>query len=253
MKSADDGGEVWLDDVTILGASERFDRDPDWEGIGNRRSYLSTNVRPRFDFGFSATRHAGGKAAGEIGGLVFRGDCRCSERMASYGARLEPLGLGKPLRASGRVALRRGVSDSTTLFGFYHSVESMRVTDSQAHGLPRSFLGVAVEGPSSEGFFFYPAYRLGADGPRGRPASRPPLILPDGRGHDWTLEYRPDASGGRGRITVTLGGESVSVDLEAGERMSEARFDRFGIVTTWIDGNGQQIYFDDLVYTDEQE
>src|SRR5207302_4513691 len=27
------------------------------------------------------------------------------------------------------------------------------------------------------------------------------------------------------------------------------RFDRFGIVTTWIDGNAQRLYFDDLTYT----
>jgi hypothetical protein len=33
----------------------------------------------------------------------------------------------------------------------------------------------------------------------------------------------------------------------------EARFDRFGIVTTWIDGNAQDVYFDDLRYTFRQE
>ena len=29
-------------------------------------------------------------------------------------------------------------------------------------------------------------------------------------------------------------------------------FDRFGIITTWIDGNSQDIYFDDLSYTWKQ-
>jgi hypothetical protein len=126
------------------------------------------------------------------------------------------------------------------------------VTTSQTASLPRSFLGIVVEGPSSEGFFFYPAYRLGADNPRGKLRSRPPSIYPDGKPHDWTLEYLPDAAGGRGQITVTLDGASVSVDLEPGEKHGGARFDRFGIVTPWIDGNGQEIYFDDLEYTCRQ-
>src|SRR5439155_1654760 len=69
MKSADGGGEVWLDDVNVNGVVEDFSRDPGWEGVGNRRSYVSTNVRPRFDFGWSKTRHAGGQASGELGGL----------------------------------------------------------------------------------------------------------------------------------------------------------------------------------------
>ena len=53
MKSADGGGEVWLDDITINGQTENFDQDPGWEGFQNRRSYETTIVRPQFDFGFS--------------------------------------------------------------------------------------------------------------------------------------------------------------------------------------------------------
>jgi hypothetical protein len=48
---------------------------------------------------------------------------------------------------------------------------------------------------------------------------------------------------------VTLDGRAVRLDLGEGTKKSAARFDRFGIVTTWIDGNGQMIYFDDLTYT----
>ena len=47
--------------------TERFDRDPGWEGVGNRREYETANVRPRFDFGYSPTGYAGGRAAGEAG------------------------------------------------------------------------------------------------------------------------------------------------------------------------------------------
>jgi hypothetical protein len=52
---------------------------------------------------------------------------------------------------------------------------------------------------------------------------------------------------------VTLDGEAVSLDLAPGDKRAGARFDRFGLVTPWIDGNGQHVYFDDLSYTCRQE
>jgi hypothetical protein len=253
MKHAAGAGEVWLDDVAVNGEKEEFAADPGWDGRNNRRTYRTEDVRPRFDFGFSPTSYAGGAGQGELGGLVFRGDCRFPGRMACYGDRLGALTLDRPLRASGKVCLRRGVSDSTTLLGFYHARDSMAVSASQAHGTPRCFLGVAVEGPSREGFLFYPTYRVNGDGSGSAAGNRPPPILPDGRPHAWALAYDPDAAGGRGRITVKLDGKAVALDLGQGHRAAGARFDRFGLVTTWIDGNGQQVYFDDLTYTARQE
>jgi hypothetical protein len=67
------------------------------------------------------------------------------------------------------------------------------------------------------------------------------------------LEYAPGGAGGRGRITLSFDRRSISLDLRPGDRDSGAAFDRFGLVTTWIDGNGQSIYFDDLSYTVSQE
>ncbi|MBY0228663.1 MAG: hypothetical protein K2W96_05220, partial [Gemmataceae bacterium] len=246
LKSAHGGGEVWLDDVEVDGAKDGFDRDPGWEGVGNRRRYESADVRPRFDFGYSPTNHAGGKAAGELGGLLFRGDCRFKDRMACYGDRLALLGLDKPLKASGKVAMRRGVTDSTTLLGFYHSEDSMASNPSQESGWPKGFLGAAIEGPSREGFFFYPAYRLRGGQQGHAKGDALPRILPDGKAHGWSLEYVPD---GRGTVTVKLGDKSAKLGLGEGHKKAGARFDRFGLVTTWIDGNGQRVYFDDLTYT----
>jgi hypothetical protein len=249
MKSADVGGELWMDDVTINGMHDNFAADPAWDALRNRVAYRSTIVRPRFDFGFSPTRYAGGRAEGELGGVVFRGDCRHLARMACYGDRLALLTLEKPLRASGRVCLRRGVTDSTVLIGFYHSRDSMTVNPSQDSGLPASFLGVSVGGPSREGFYFAPAYRGGVSGRGGRSGNGPLRIDPDGMPHDWALEYSPQGAAGRGQITVTLDRKAVHLDLDEGTRAAGARFDRFGIVTTWVDGNSQNIYFDDLTYT----
>src|SRR5207302_1430326 len=82
MKSADSGSEVWFDDIAVNGlAADPFDQDPKWDGRNNRGMTTTQIIRPSFDFGFSQTRLAGGKADGELGGLIFRGDCRERERM----------------------------------------------------------------------------------------------------------------------------------------------------------------------------
>ena len=80
-----------------------------------------------------------------------------------------------------------------------------------------------------------------------------PTIYPDGQSHDWSLEYDPTAADGKGRVVVTLDGRSVSLDLPEGANSGGTEFDRFGIVTSWIDGNSQDVYWDDVKYTAKQE
>jgi len=250
MKSADDGGEVWLDDLEINGQTFDFATDAGWQGLRNRATYESANVRPQFSFGYSPTHYAGGLRGGELGGLVFRGDCRQADRLAAYGDRLAPLHLDKPISARGKFAMRRGVSDSTVLLGFYHSQESLQVNPSQASGLPRAFLGVAVEGPSREGFFFSPAcWSRAVQAAAGYGSA--PRVVPDGTSHDWSLDYRPGGSGGA--IVVTLDDQRVVLELPVEVRRERVAFDRFGIVTTWVDGNAQEVFFDDLEYTHRQD
>src|SRR5204863_9374017 len=198
---------------------------------------------------------AGGQTGGEIGGHTFRGDSRVQfngTRMAYYGARLtDTLSLNQPLHAGGKVEFHRGVSDSTTLIGFFHSADSMRSNDSQNSATPENFVGAAIEGPSSEGFYLYPTYGLDQEGVRadgGRGTPTPPYIYPDGESGDWTLDYHPDGNGGTGSITVTLDGQAVTLNLDPGHKQIGAHFNRFGIITTHIDGSGQTVYFDDLTY-----
>jgi hypothetical protein len=256
MKSADDPGQVWLDDVTIIGESDSFDSDPGWDERNSRNTYISTNVRPRFDFGYSpGSNFAGGQGTGEIGGHTFRGDSRVQfngSRMAYYGDPLrETLTLHQPLHAAGKVGFLRGVSDSTTLIGFFHSNDSMRNNDSQNSATPENFVGAAIEGPSAEGFYLYPTYGVDQEGVRasgGRGTPVPPYIYPDNNSREWTLDYRPDANGGTGSITVMLDGQAVTLNLDPGHKQIGAHFNRFGIITTHIDGSGQTVYFDDLTY-----
>jgi hypothetical protein len=251
LKSWDGANEAWIDDVTVNGRNFDFSDDPRWDELGNRRTYVTANVRPRFDFGWSATHNAGGAQAGELGGLIFRGDCREPHRMACYGDRLAPLTLKTRLHARGKVAMLRGVTDSTASIGFYHSGSSMRSNPSQQQSIPMDFLGINIEGPSSEGFFFYPVYRVHGDGAKalGGGDSLAPRIYPDGKAHNWSLTYDPEGAGGRGRITVGLDEKICALDLDPGHQAIGAAFDRFGICTPWIDGNSVTAYFDDLIYT----
>ena len=245
MKSNDSGTEVWLDDLTIQGVAEDFSSDPGWEGRQNRRTYTDCVVRPRFDFGYSPTNYAGA-ATGELGGVVFRGDWHFEERMAHYADRLELLSTDHPLMASGTVNFRQGVSDSTTLIGWFHSTLS-RQGGTDASALPQSFLGIMIEGPSSEGFYFRPVYRMTGLGQHIPPSG--PYILPDGSTHSWNLLYDPLGGTGSGQISLFLDGDQVVVNLDPLDKQTGAEFDRFGIITTQIDGHSQFIYFDDLSYT----
>jgi len=249
MKSADNGSEVYFDNMTIQGKTESFENDPNWDGKNNRQTWQSTLVRPRFDFGFSQTRFAGGIAPGELGGQIFRGDCRYPDRMASFGDKIGELTLGNPFKASGKIAMTRGVTDSTTLFGFYNARDSMRSNELQSDSVPASVVAIHIEGPSREGFCFYPVYRTKDGNSRVSNLRESIHIYPDGAVHDWSLAYNPDGADGKGQITVSLDSESGTFDLEVGAKTSGTQLDRFGIVTSWIDGNSQDVYWDDITYT----
>ena len=261
MKSAGDDNrsagpsEFFLDDLTLNGVKDTFDDDPKWDARDNRRTYQTHDVRPRFHFGYSETNFAGGKGEGELGGQTFRGDCRYADTMALYADRIGPLTLDKPFKIAGKLGFARGVTDSTAMFGFFHSSKSIEVSDRQDSGLPKSFVGACIEGPSAEGFYFYPAYRVDGDGEGtgARSGDEPLRIYPDGTSHDWSLTYDPATADGNGAITLTLDGRSVIVPLGDGHKQAGAVLDRVGIVTTWINGNGQTIYLDDLTYTVSQE
>jgi hypothetical protein len=262
MKHADEEAEVWIGDLAIDSEKQDLSSDPKWEARHNRREYESRDKRPFSDYGFSDTHFAGGKAKGELGGLTFRGDIRLPDGVNYIGDRLEPLNLDKPLKASGRIVYRRGVQDSSTLIGFFHLPTSVTINPNAPKSprnwfdyLPRNFCGVAVKGPTREGYFFHPTYRVSADEGGGNPGdaiANCPRLNPDGIARDWSFEYDPDAAGGKGAITVTLDGKSAVLELKEGHKSAGATFNRFGIVSNWVDGNGQVVYLDDVTYTFKQ-
>ncbi|MFN0126789.1 MAG: hypothetical protein ACKV19_08920 [Verrucomicrobiales bacterium] len=249
IKTWDSPGEVWLDNIKINESRWNFSNDPKWDEFQNRRTYVTNDTRPKFNFGWSPTHHANGKRAGEMGGLIFRGDCREPARLASYGDRIATFSLDGALEARGKLSMRRGVTDSTAAIGFFNSVHSTQSNPSQKHSIPMDFLGINIEGPSSEGFFFYPVYRTHGDETGVPRVTQAPRIFPDGRSLDWFLKYDPAGAGGQGSISVGLDSETITLALSPGHKAIGATFDRFGICTPWIDGNSVTVYFDDLKYT----
>ena len=100
---------------TVL-KTEHFDRDPDWDGVNNRVKVEQPNPVIQ-DFGYSSGNHAGGKAAGEIGGRIQR-----STTSAFYGMRLEkPKTLDSRLRCSGSFAATQSAGMSGLYFGWFNT------------------------------------------------------------------------------------------------------------------------------------
>lgn len=252
VKHTDTPGEFYVDEIEINGEKIDLSNDPKWDAVGNKTEFLSEETRPRFNFGYSATQFAGGQKAGEIGGLFFRGDCRYPQTLAYYGAKTKILTMAKPLRASAKIVLNRAVSDSTTLFGFFHHEHSVKINDSQQYALPSDFIGFAVEGPSSQGFFVYPCYRNHGGGFSSGYPENLAHIYPDGKPHEWRLIYEPRSNGGASLWLMLDAAPPVLREISAEDFLVSGQFDRFGFITPWIDGNGQHIYLDDLEFTEKQ-
>jgi hypothetical protein len=232
------GLEVYFDDLTLDGAPLDLDRDPGWEARGNDVAFGERVVRPRHDFGFSLTSHAGGRP-GEIGGLIWR-----DERPAYYADRVGRLSLDDELHASGKLALTSANSDSGVYFGWFDSASKQHEQAPQSHPQPHNFLAVMIEGPSRAGHYVRPAYRTGTG--EGSTTPDGPTILPNGAVHEWSLHYSPR---GAGRIEVTLDGARQTSDLKPGHRRLGATFDRFGLFNMQSGGQHVLIYLDDLSYT----
>jgi hypothetical protein len=253
-KSADGAGSLWIDNVNINGTTTGFNTNPNWTTLNNNTTYTSNNVRFRFDFGHATSNFAGGAGAGEIGGNFFRGDSRQADTMAFYGDVLadESFNFDTPLHAEGKIAFKRGVTDSTVHIGFFHNTDSVKVSQAQAISTPEDFIGATVEGPSSEGFYFYPSYGSDVEG-SGSGGNRgivtPPHIYPNGATHNWTLDYDPNGGGGLGQIIVSLDGVQGIMNIDPSHRALGAHYTRFGFITPHIDGNGQTVFLDDLIYT----
>ena len=233
--------DVFFDDLVLNGEPIDLGTDPKWDAKGNRVEFQDRVRRPLHDFGFSPTRHAGGKAAGEIGGLV------CATRplpitptRSARSASTTP----SPPRARWLSPAPAATAGSTSAGSIPRRNEPPALPKRTAH---KNFLAVLIEGPSRIGHYFRPCYRR-SDGEGATPDDGP-VIRPDGQVHDWSLRYDPAAAGGIGVITVAFDGKQQSLPLRPGDKVRGATFDRFGLFNYQTGGNYVIVYFDDLSYT----
>ena len=80
--------------LTAAERTERFDKDPGWDG----RNHRATVPKPRAvrqDFGYSKTAHAGGQP-GEVGGFITP-----AAEPAYYGKKISARTFADPMSASG--------------------------------------------------------------------------------------------------------------------------------------------------------
>lgn len=228
---------IHFDDLTYEGRSQDFSRDPQWDASGNRSSYQAKDVGGAHNFGYSQTSLAGGKP-GEAGGVFWRTD-----EWGYYADKVGPFSFEDRLEARGKVVLTVGGPDSDMCFGWFHTDGGVAAPNDAG-----PFLGIKVGGPTRVGHYFLPAFT--ANGKvHGQPDKGP--VLAPGKSYGWSLVYDPQANGGSGALTATLGTESVTHNLKPGQRAAarEARLDRFGFFSIGPGGQIVKLYLDDLEYT----
>jgi hypothetical protein len=228
---------IFFDDVQFNGKTEDFSKDPGWVSVDNRVTYEDKEQGGVQNFGYQPTHLAGG-APGEIGGLIWRSP------YAYYADRVGPFSLSDRLEARGRVVLAVGAPDSGMMIGWFNS--KVKEADDLDPLSGRNFIGVVIGGPTRVGHYFLPTCVTTAGG-RAEPKFGP--VLKQGQTYEWTLVFDPATNEGRGQIRVTLGTESVILDLRPGQKPDAAVFDRFGLFGIGTGGGQVKVYFDDLSYS----
>lgn len=244
---------IHFDDLEYDGKREDFTKDPGWIAIGNHDTYQKKEETGAHHFGFSKTSFAGGPE-GEIGGMMWRAGL-----YAYYADRVGTLSLNDRLEASGKIVLNAGPPDSVAYFGWFNSAEKVNAPTQAGQ-----FVGIKIGAPTKIGHCALPAYAVAL--PRDHKIvndgqhppninvekSQGPRFVPQ-QVTAWKLVYDPAGNSGAGLITATLGDQSVTLALKAGDKAKGAIFDRFGLFTGHRGGSYVRIYFDDLKYTARPE
>jgi hypothetical protein len=229
---------VWFDDIVLDGKTFDFSSDPGWTGAGNRVRFDNFDQYAYNRFGFSPTSHAGGKP-GEMGGRFMSCDPHENEFKAHFGDRIGRLTMNDKLIARGRFFAREFSIDSTFALGWFNSAEQ---------GWPiKNFVGVYFDSLSDTGRIVMPLWGT-AQGTKDRSSKH--VTFGPGKPYEWTLEYDPAAERGRGAITFTIGGKTITTPLGEGDKQIGAVFDRFGVFNMqWANSKWCDVYLDDLTYT----
>jgi len=236
---------VYLDGVMLDGIAQDFSKDPGWQGNGNRRTYTDCEVEPRHNFGFRNSNHAGGAAAGEMGGILWRTESDAPQTAAYYAdTRIGTLNLNRKLSARGKLAIPRTCVDAGLFLGWFNTATyNGRTTDNIL--APRNFVGALVESPSREGQKVNACYRTGK-GTYELQTLSPRLVPPTGP-LEWSIVYEPGLP--RNNLMVTVAGQQSTLTVPESVRKEETTFNAFGMGTTRKGGHWIEMFFDDITYT----
>ena len=217
-----------------------FAADPNWEGFRNRLLPRQLPV-VRQDIGYRSTHFAGGKAAGEIGGMAHR-----AQKRAYYAKAVPIKTLEDRLSASGQFAVTRAGGGSGILIGWFSHKKS------QGWRTPNS-LALRIDGNGGKYWLFYEygtsEWGTGGggafDGDRYQTTATLPFAA-DGTVHKWSLEYDPGGAGSRGLISFRCDDKVYELPLADGHKKQGAKFDRFGLWNQQTAGDSLEVYVDDL-------
>jgi hypothetical protein len=227
---------IHFDDLSYEGKSQDFSHDPSWDAARNQGTYQPADAVGAQNFGYSNTHLAGGEKPGEVGGTFWRTE----SPVAWYADRVGPLTLDNKLIARGKIAFAAGSPDSGMVIGWFNS----KTIDS--HDGLKDFVGVRLEGPTRVGHYFAP-FVATSEGVIGK-LEKAPVVPPDSKPRQFSIEYDPKANNGAGAVVVHLDNESATLNLKSrGKR--NAHLDHFGVIAPHPGGSQVKVYLDDLTYT----
>jgi len=237
--------DLYLADLTVNGHKVDLGKDPGWEGRGNRVQFLEEDFQ-RQDFGYSETNWAG-RDIGELGGQFTSAE-PIDPLYGYYADDIGTLTLDDPISFSGNVCFVNDSTDAGMHIGFFSAKDLTADLSQRATHLKTATnsLGVLIEGGARSGKHFMPQVTSSKDtfnAKQGLP------IRPTKQKHAFKLDYDPKANGGLGSVSLTLDGDTLSMDLSEKQRAEGAVFDRFGVANLRAGGKYVVVYFDDLTYT----
>jgi hypothetical protein len=239
--------QFYLADLMVNGEKIDLNRDPGWEGHGNRVRFFEEEFQ-RQDFGYSQTNWAG-NGIGEIGGEFYRTEPN-DPLHGYYAADIGQLSLDDPISFSGNICFVDGSTDSGVFFGYFNARDYIQDLPASRPGMPLdNMMGVVVEGPTRIGFRFNALCS-----PKAKLASRKdgPVFLPTARPHRFSFAYDPEANKNLGRITIKLDSHTFELNLTPAQRAAGAMMNRFGMASIRKGGKCLTVYLDDLTYTANQ-
>jgi hypothetical protein len=210
--------------------AEDFDWRVNWDQKDNR------GIHRDVDFGYASTNHlaAAGCAPGEIGGTIAAGGIAWFADSVAAGSAL--LDVNIPLSASGWCTFT--ATGGAVNFGWFNAASYAK-----ADAVTHVFLGWQQDDT---------VLRAAASTTGSSRVGSKTLVITNDKPFRWTLNYSPTAGENRcGQLTLAIGDATSTLSLTQEQRtaLSQAKLDRFGIVSSKAAGRASTLWIDDVIYT----